>query len=147
MSELDPRLSAVLATERGKATVLAVVGCLMVLLGGAFIALGITQQNRDNTIPAVVFGLLFLLPGALMIRTRLRGPRASASVRLLTTERADLTGWDLEYVSVNGGPARPRIVLRKRDGQVVQVSLDEGEEGPVIAFVSELVPRVQRSGA
>ena len=113
MKDIDPRLAPVVAAERGIGAFGAFLGGLMALLGGAFLAMALTKNGDLGGILIVAFfGLIFFVPGILMIRSWLRGPKAKASIRLLTVDRAELVGWDLQYVSINRGPARPRLVKK-----------------------------------
>lgn len=145
MTPIDPRLAPVLASERGSQRVLAVLGALMAFVGGAIGAVGVSQsKDSGNAIAAVVFGLVFLVPGLFMIRSWIRGPERATVVRLLTEDRASLVAWDLEYVSINGRPTETRIVLHRRSGMPLNVTLDHAEAAPVIACVSDLAPRVEK---
>lgn len=143
MTPLDARLDPVIASERSSQRVLGVVGVLMALLGGIFIAVVATQsKDLGNAVAAVVFGLVFLVPGAFMIRSWIRGPEKTTIVRLLTEDRASLVGWELEYVSINNGPTQTRIVLHRRSGMPLNVTLEPATAAPVIAYVTDIAPRV-----
>lgn len=147
MTPIDPRLAPVVASERGSQRVLGVLGALMAIVGGAIGAVGASQsKDPGNAVAAVVFGLVFLVPGLFMIRSWIRGPEKATVVRLLTEERASLVAWDLEYVSINGRPTESRIVLHRRSGMPLNVTLDHDAAAPVIACVSELAPRVEKRG-
>ncbi len=79
-----------------------------------------------------------------MIRSWIRGPEATTIARLLTGERENLVAWDLEYVSISGGPTQSRVVLHRRAGVPLTVTLDHTTAAPVIAYVSERAPQVEK---
>ena len=144
MSALDPRLAPVLASERRSARGLAVFGAVLLALGGGMFAMSTNRADVAGQVIGVIMGLVFGLPGLWLMSIWLRGPEATAIVRLLTADRGRIQAWDLEYVSIQGGPTQTRIKLFTGDGRYREVTLDPEDAKPVVSYVAELSPRREK---
>jgi len=146
VSAIDPRLDPVLASERKSGRGVAVFGLVLLLIAATMVIAGV-QREKPNTQSDVITGIMtvvFALPGLWLLRIWLRGPEATAIVRLLATNRNAIQEWDFEYVSIQGGPTQTRIKLFLRNGRYMSVDLSPGEAKGVMAYVAEAVPRRQK---
>lgn len=143
----DPRLAKAVAGVRAMLWWLGVFGLLMLLCAVGIGAAVVEGTNKANFIPGLVFSGGFLVGGLMMLRAVIRGPAHNKAIRLMTTDRANLRGYDLIYVSVNNGPTKPRVVLYPNDGRSVELYLERGQENEVLAYLAEISVRIPSGAA
>ena len=139
----DPRLARAVAGVRASLWWIAAFGVLTLLAGAGILAAVVTGSNKENLIPGIVFSGLFFVPGLWLIRKLILGPAHNKAIALMTTNRENLWGYDLIYVSVNSGPTKPRILLYRKDGSSEELFLERGEENDVLAYLSEFSKRLE----
>jgi hypothetical protein len=146
VSAIDPRLAPVLASQRSTDRSAAAFGFVFLGVTAAFLGGLATKKDPKVGEIALIIGcaLLFLVPGILLIRSWLRGPEVSFMIRLLTADRAKITAWDMEYVSINHGPTQTRIKLYVGGGRYHSIELPPDSAKPVLEYVTELAPRREK---
>ncbi len=148
MSAIDPRLAPVLESERSDCRSSLVIGIIAILIGAAFPA-GLAAKDKPpeaGAIALIIFcALVFIVPGIFFVRSWARGPEAGRIMRLLTTDRAKITAWDVEYVSINHGPTQTRIKLYvSPGGGYHSINLSPEPAKSVVDYVSEIAPRREK---
>lgn len=146
MTAIDPRLNPVLDSERKSGRGVAVFGFVLLGLSATMVVAWTQRESHtdQNTLITVIMTLVFGLPGLWLLRIWLRGPAATAIVKVLTIDRARIQAWDFEYVSVQGGPTQTRILLYLTNGRFMSSDLDPTGAKGVMAYLAETAPRRQK---
>lgn len=119
MNEAIDTVGLVTKGVRSQRRVWGGIGAFMLLFGLALIALAMTAKGSlmERVAGASFFGLMFALPGGLLLRKWLQPLSSAPMVQLLTTRRSDIVRAYPRYVKYGSGPTTAELHLVDKEGK------------------------------
>lgn len=145
MSLEDPRLQSLRRRDRENALVIGFGGVVFLAAGASTIVFRfISGQSLSEQIKGGLMSLLMIALGlALLVGAVRQRPEDQQWMRWITTERDQVLGWKIRPGSGRGA-LLTQIVVYPKKGEDVTFSLVRGKEAPVLEYLTEHLPRLDR---